>query len=393
MESGGTVYYVYDLGKYATEPSEENKADIKGVLSHYHLNPDLVKEQLRTMCQNGQRKIALDVWFYVWADRDLIKNALNSIDGELLPLNKANMTAVVNYIATLKNTDGSYCYNEIQLHMFPNPDPKMWTEWKETEYARIKSFMFTTRDLAYSAKGSSPIKIMIDLGGELGGETAGQIIPFMEKIWKDYTTKYGTSDTYGFSFMARPYGRVQKMVAVYDKAGVRPSSYALDIYDNPSTVYPPGMTSQLQAIYNDMKSVGEERKPVLIQETYAFDPQTWKEIYAFDKVSPMNIRAIMQWQLERGKQYIPGTTENRKWSTIGLEYIYIPWSYKTPTPKPSSSPSPSSTPKPSSSPTPKPGDFNADGRVDILDFNIVVGKFGNPYTIFDYNLLVTYYEK
>ncbi len=46
----------------------------------------------------------------------------------------------------------------------------------------------------------------------------------------------------------------------------------------------------------------------------------------------------------------------------------------------------SSNNAPSVSPT--PGDLNSDGHVDIFDYNLLVSKFGNPYTIFDYNNLV-----
>ena len=35
-----------------------------------------------------------------------------------------------------------------------------------------------------------------------------------------------------------------------------------------------------------------------------------------------------------------------------------------------------------------PGDLNGDGHVNIDDYNILVKIFGNPYTIFDYNVLV-----
>lgn len=40
-----------------------------------------------------------------------------------------------------------------------------------------------------------------------------------------------------------------------------------------------------------------------------------------------------------------------------------------------------------------PGDLNQDGKIDIFDYNLLVSKFGNPYTIFDYNNLVANYGK
>ena len=39
------------------------------------------------------------------------------------------------------------------------------------------------------------------------------------------------------------------------------------------------------------------------------------------------------------------------------------------------------------------GDLNGDGHVDLFDYNLLVSKFGSPYTIFDYNNLVANYGK
>jgi len=35
-----------------------------------------------------------------------------------------------------------------------------------------------------------------------------------------------------------------------------------------------------------------------------------------------------------------------------------------------------------------PGDLNGDGHVNQADYDLLVANFGNPYTIFDYNVLV-----
>lgn len=40
-----------------------------------------------------------------------------------------------------------------------------------------------------------------------------------------------------------------------------------------------------------------------------------------------------------------------------------------------------------------PGDFNNDSRVNSADYDLLVSKFNNPYTIFDYNNLVSNYGK
>jgi hypothetical protein len=39
------------------------------------------------------------------------------------------------------------------------------------------------------------------------------------------------------------------------------------------------------------------------------------------------------------------------------------------------------------------GDLNGSGRVDIFDFNLLISKFGNPYTIFDFSAIVANFGK
>ncbi len=43
--------------------------------------------------------------------------------------------------------------------------------------------------------------------------------------------------------------------------------------------------------------------------------------------------------------------------------------------------------------TSKPGDLNNDGSVNIFDYNILISKFGNPYTYADFDLVVINYGK
>ena len=40
------------------------------------------------------------------------------------------------------------------------------------------------------------------------------------------------------------------------------------------------------------------------------------------------------------------------------------------------------------SPSPKPGDLNGDGSVNLLDFNLLITSFGNPYTLAHFNQVI-----
>jgi hypothetical protein len=44
-------------------------------------------------------------------------------------------------------------------------------------------------------------------------------------------------------------------------------------------------------------------------------------------------------------------------------------------------------------PTPKPGDLDGDSHINYVDFNLLITNFGNPYTIFDFNDIVSNYGK
>jgi len=65
----------------------------------------------------------------------------------------------------------------------------------------------------------------------------------------------------------------------------------------------------------------------------------------------------------------------------------------TPTPLPSLTPSIAPSPSPSPSASAKPGDLNTDGSVNLLDFNLLISLFGNPYTILDFNAILSNYGK
>lgn len=68
----------------------------------------------------------------------------------------------------------------------------------------------------------------------------------------------------------------------------------------------------------------------------------------------------------------------------------------SPTPTPSIAPPPSIAPSPVPSPSVRtiiPGDLNEDGHVNLLDFNALITGFGNPYTILDFNNILTNFNK
>jgi hypothetical protein len=88
FETGGSNYATYSVGNYLDYPTDSDWFDpynLRPVIGTYHLAPATVKQQLATMFANGQRKIALDLWY---SDLFIIRKTL--VVGKLIPNPKAN---------------------------------------------------------------------------------------------------------------------------------------------------------------------------------------------------------------------------------------------------------------------------------------------------------------
>lgn len=368
LETGGTNYAAYDLGRYATDPTAANwtfkdsdPGSIRMVLAAYDLHPDVVQNQLQAMCQKGQKKISLVTWFFPFPE-GVENGSINSTGGIAPARYQNNIKGVIDLIKNLKTDHDSPCFNELQFRFAPlsSASPLVWSSWNEKQYQENKSFIFAVRNLVKSSVNGSSINVYIDLGVELGGQDTGQNPAYLKQLWRDYTDQFGLGDTYGYSIAWDP-GRFKKLMAVYDQTGKRPTQHAVDLYDPNNK----GIKPQLEALYTEMQQTGETGTPILIQETYFNDQKAFSEITETARKLTMNIRSIMQWQVTR-QDFFRGDGQYRHFSTVKPDYSYI---------------------------ASNPSDLNADGKVDIFDYNILVANFGNPYTIFDYNTLVANFGK
>src|SRR5215510_14396376 len=80
FERGGSNYPMYSVGNYLDYPTDSDwfiPYNLRPVIGTYHLAPDTVKKQLERMFENGQRKIALDLWYSdLSGDGDLADSAV-----------------------------------------------------------------------------------------------------------------------------------------------------------------------------------------------------------------------------------------------------------------------------------------------------------------------------
>jgi hypothetical protein len=294
FSTGGTNFSVYDLGSYATTQNDSTWQEVSFVLANYDKNPQAVAKLVNDMCANGQRKIGLTLW-YMPANFD--SSFVSSLGGKPSTKVESNIKAVIN---TIKNTSnsGAECFNEIQFRFAPIgvANPSVWDVWNEKQYQEDKSFIFYVRNLVKTSLSDSVIQVYYDLGAELGGLTDHQNIDYTKKLWSDYTSVYGVNDTYGFS-IALDKDRFINLMNIYNSVGKKPLQHAIDIYD----VHGTGMASQLSTLYSEMKQMGEQSTPVIIQETYFNDAKAMNEISESVNSLGIKIRSVMQWQVEREK--------------------------------------------------------------------------------------------
>lgn len=310
--TGGTNYAVYDLGAYGTNPIEANWGYLQFVIPHYDRNPQLVQQQITAMCDAGQKKITLILWFH---NEGYDNWRVNASTGKMSPLMEDNLKQVLLLIKNQKNHSMEPCFNELHFR-FANAgaavNPNNWTVWNETQYLQNKSFIWYTRNIVKNELADASIQLLFDLGLELGGVSNAQTKAYTTRLWSDYTKSFGKSDTYGFSSIGNKF---LSLIAVYDSVGVRPDWYAVDVYDSIDTI--------LKTMLSDMKTKNEQAKPVIIQETYFNHSTAFSQIKSAQSAG-MNIYTIMQWQLEQGKG--PHfSTVSPIYSYFGTEYNPVPW--------------------------------------------------------------------
>ena len=321
LQVGGSNYVMFDVDRYMSNPTEENwyrKDVLKPVIGSYHLNPMAVSQQLQMMCDAGQRKIALVLWYMPIsrnniATTDVYGHTVDSSGGRMSNSHQANLRNLLNNIYSTKQmSNGKQCFNELQFRFAGqgHSDPGGWPSWDEAQYQENWNFILNTREIVENSLINTNLKRFYDLNVEAGGLTHGQMRPYVKRLWQDYTYTFGPKDTYGFSIALEP-GRVAELIRTYRETNVLPSSYAFDVYDN--------IPSRLKSAISELNMEGQVSKTILIQETYYNDKKTANDLMEIVNETGINLRTIMQWPIHRNSE-IPHFSMN-----FPLDYL----SYKS----------------------------------------------------------------
>jgi len=293
-EVGGSNYVMYDVSdEYLKEGKGWYKPGVlQPVVATFHQQDKLVVlEQLKAMHASGQQKISILIWHDHLKPKDMGNDGVHghvlaSNGGALRPQHAQNLK---DQLAMVRNIG----FNELIFRFAQQGDawPQVWEKWNEEAYLENKAFIFSTRQLVLDAMKGSDMKLTFDLGAELGGIEKGQITPYTERLWRDYTEVFGADDTFGFSIAGHP-TRIRRWIGIADKVGVRPSRYALDMYGYIPEWMPKMIPEFAEAGIDDPK--------IIILETYWNDAQALKDLQQIATDFDFEYEFLMQWPLLRG---------------------------------------------------------------------------------------------
>lgn len=298
VSTGGSDYpfYVQNF-----ESWDDNQRVVVGL---YHLNPTLVTAQLQQMYAAGERAIALVIWYMPFDTSTSPVNGIpatwpdvwgayvNSSGGHLSPQAQQNLTAILGLLKQIG-------FQQVTVRFGPIgslASPTQWgNNWQESLFQQDETFEFSTRQLVESVLAGSSVQRTYDLGIELAGiphnlnadertYSDGQSSEWTSRMWADYIKAFGPSDSYGFS-IAYSFGTLGAAIAEYDQAGVRPSSYGIDLYT----------ASDLWNYYQELTAAGDNTKPLVIQEISYNDTSQMQDVLTQLAHYPLTILYIDQW--------------------------------------------------------------------------------------------------
>ena len=301
-EIGGSNYVMFRVGREYLDSGSEDAWYKLGVMQPVVATFDRQKKedvlaQLQAMHDSGQRKISILIWHDHLTDAQMESGSeygvyghvMASNGGHLLPQQEKNLKGLLALIRE------SGLFNELIFRFAEQGSvwPQGWTEWNETLFQENMDFIISVRQQVCEALQGSGMKLMFDLGAELGGMEVGLCTQYTARVWEEYTRRFGVKDTFGFSIAACP-GRIARWINVCDQAGVRPDFFALDLYD-----YIP---EWMPKIIPEFFAAGIKHPQLIVLESYYNDAQELKDLQAVAERYNIEYCYLMQWPLRRGSR-------------------------------------------------------------------------------------------
>jgi hypothetical protein len=261
------------------------------VVGWYHVNASTIKQDLATMRANGQRKIALPI-FFTSIPRgkssdpnvpDVWYHNVNSAGGALSAQQQQNLK---DFCAAIDQAG----FSEFLVRFGPQgvSSPKDWGAWNQTMFDENEAFVFGVRSVIESC--SMKARRVYDLALELAGRTDTPLAQrYCTQMWKDYVAANGSGDSCAFGAPAVP-EFVGNLIDWLKAASLPlPAVYSLDCY--------PDVAKKMTRLRDTLAKRGEAGKPVILGETYYNDAQTANEIRQTKAL--LRLQSFYQWPVKR----------------------------------------------------------------------------------------------
>ncbi len=286
MKTGGSNYF--QIGGNMENP----------VIGAYHLFPDAVASDLRSMYEHGQRQVTLILW-YGPAPTDTWHHVCNSGTGALSDQHAQNLGAILRLIQSIG-------YLEVHLRFGPqgNALPRSWHGWKAAaialQSAQNRDFTLSSIKTAETARDS--LRVVYDLGVEHCNETWNtnpQQRSYCMNLWRAYIAAgLDPALSCGFSAIHGDLGLQPFLLRLKQASLPYPGCYCFDVYGYEYRV--------LTSAHAAMKLYGQGDKTMYLQEAYYNDPASRDEIKRAIADTPgMSFGGVFQWIRVRGNA--PGT--------------------------------------------------------------------------------------
>ncbi len=192
-----------------------------GIIRHYHIKGirPLVRNQLREMYDNGQRRLRIPIYHSTFdTDCSTAKlgdgTAIRSFAGWMDPVCQDNLR---HFLSDIRAQN----FEEVLIGFFPagRNDPSNWRTWNDSLFEDNWNCI---RSVRLSVLVPSGLPFKIDLGNEQApGSNQPLLIEYTRRMWRNYLHNFERGDTVGFSIVCGSAGwnacrdRLRQLPRVY----------------------------------------------------------------------------------------------------------------------------------------------------------------------------------
>ena len=269
-------------------------ADVENIVGWYHVRTDVARKQLQTFYANGQRKLAIHIWYTEISNSsssvvaDVWRHCIKCNGGRMTSQQRQNLKNVISLALSIG-------FTEIVLRWGAQGANQIYrlADWNETIFQECWGFIFD--GIIASLELHQTVPILFDLGGDgLGGKADYPNCKRMTiELWRAYVNKVGAlRRSYAFPMGGGGTGSITQhannMLGWFQEAGLpMPGFYATNTYVN--------QYSTLSALQGILTARGEGGKKIIVEECYYDDPTTADQVRKAKDVPGLVLRSIYQW--------------------------------------------------------------------------------------------------